>query len=328
MSHLIRGLAGTGIRIVAADTTDLVEEARRRHDASPTAIAALGRTLTGALLLSHVLLKNSRDRLTIRFRGDGPLGGIIADAGLDGSVRGYVRNPDVHLELRDDGKLDVGGAVGNGELEVIRSQAPDGEPYSSTTDIVTGEIAEDFAVYLAMSEQIRSAILLGVYVEGGRVVKAGGIVVQALPDASDEELGLVERNVFALGQLTEALRASSLLEVVERLSTDMSLEILTKDALPLRFACRCSDERALDAIAFFTPEERQRMIDEDGGAEVVCHWCGQTRWLDAEQIASVGGEEVRCPDCGTLWYRQGDENVTVRDNALCTCGRKVLLPAG
>lgn len=326
MSHLIRGLAGNGIRIVAADTTSLVQDARERHDTSPTASAALGRTLTGGLLLSHVLLKDARDRVTIRFRGDGPLGGIIADAGLDGSVRGYVSNPDVHLPVREDGKLDVGSAIGQGELEVIRSHAPYGDPYSSSVDITTGEVAEDLAIFLAMSEQIRSAIMLGVYVEGGKVVRAGGVLMQALPDATDEELDLVERNVFALGQFTEALAQGSLLEVVDRLSTGMHLDIMTKDALPLKFACRCSDQKALDALAYFTPEERQAMIDEDGGAEAVCHWCGQKRWIEAARFAEISSDEIRCPDCGTLWHRQG-QALMIRDDEICSCGRKVELPA-
>jgi len=325
-SHLIRGLAGDGIRIIAADTTQLVKDARERHSSAPTATAALGRTLTAALLLSHVVLKDSRDRVTIRFRGDGPLGGMIADAGLDGSVRGYVGDPDVHLPLREDGKLDVGGAVGQGELEIIRSHAPHGDPYSSSVDIVTGEVAEDIAIYLAMSEQIRSAVLLGVYLEGNNVVKAGGVLMQALPDATDEELGQVEENVFGLGQLTEALRSGTLLEVVNRLSSGMKLDILTKDALPLRFACRCSDGKALDSLAYFTPEERQEMIDEDGGAEVVCHWCGQKRWVPGERFAEISANEIRCPDCGTLWYREGQAR-TVRENETCSCGRTVTLPA-
>lgn len=326
MSHLIRGLAGTGIRIVAADTTMLVEDARERHGTSATATAALGRALTGALLLSHVLLKDSRDRVTVRFRGDGPLGGIIADAGLDGTVRGYVKNPEADLPVREDGKLDVGAAVGQGELEIIRSHAPYGDPYSSSVDIVTGEVAEDFAMFLAMSEQIRSAVMLGVYLEGGQVVRAGGVLMQALPDATDEELGLVERNVFALGQLTEALANGSLLEVVERLSAGMNLDILTKDALPLRFQCRCSDEKALDALAYFSPDERQEMIDEDGGAEVVCHWCGVKRWIEPEKFGQISSNEIRCPDCGTLWHRQG-QALMIRENETCACGRKVQLPA-
>lgn len=326
MSHLLRGLAGQGVRIVAADTTSLVEDARRRHDAAPTAAAALGRTLTGALLLSHVLLKDPRDRVTVRFRGDGPLGGIIADAGLDGSVRGYVKNSQLHLPLREDGKLDVGTAVGQGELEVIRSHAPLGDPYSSSVDIVTGEIAEDFAIFLAMSEQIRSAVMLGVYLEGGQVERAGGVLMQALPEASDEDLGFVERNVFALGQLTEALRTDSLLGVMHRLSAGLGLDILTKDALPLQFACRCSDEKALDSLAYFSPQERQQMIDEDGGAEVVCHWCGQKRWIEPASFAQISANEIRCPDCSTLWYREG-QSTMIRDGELCACGRQVTLPA-
>jgi len=172
MSYLLRGLAANGgIRVIASDTTELVEEARARHDATPTAAAALGRTLTGGLLLSHVLLKNPQDRLTLRFRGDGPLGGVIADAGLDGSVRGYAAKPWVSLEPRDDGKLNVGGAIGKGDLEVIRSHAPYGDPYSSSVKIVNGEVAEDITMFLAQSEQIGSAVLLGVYLEGGKGVR-------------------------------------------------------------------------------------------------------------------------------------------------------------
>ena len=325
MSYMLRGLAGQGIRIVAADTTSLVEEARRRHEAAPTAAAALGRTLTGALLLTHVLLKDPRDRITVRFRGDGPLGGVIADAGLDGSVRGYVSNSGLDLPLRDDGKLDVGGAVGQGELEVIRSHAPLGDPYSSSVDIVTGEIAEDLAIFLAMGEQVRSAVMLGVYLENAQVVRAGGVIIQALPDADDEELALIERNVFGLGQLTEALGRDSLLEVMQRLSEGMELQVLTKEALPLQFSCRCSDRKAIDSLAFFSPEERQEMIDEDGGAEVVCHWCGEKRWIEPADFPESSGE-IRCPDCGTLWHRQG-QALMIRDGAQCACGRKVTLPA-
>jgi molecular chaperone Hsp33 len=327
MSFLIRGIAGEGsIRVVAAETTSLVEEARSRHDASPTAAAALGRTLTGALLLSHVVLNNRQDRITIRFRGDGPLGGMIADAGLDGSVRGYAANPHAELPVRADGKLDVGGIVGRGELEVIRSHAPYGDPYSSSVEIVSGEIAEDLAVFLARSEQINSAILLGVYLEKGRVVKAGGILLQALPDAQEGHLETLERNVAALGQLTDALRRDSLLEVAERLTAGLDLEILTKEALPLQFACRCSTEKALDSLAYFTPEEREDMIATEGGAETVCHWCGEKRWLDAEAIRSITQNEIRCPDCNTLWHRQG-QALMVREGEVCSCGRTVQLPA-
>lgn len=327
MSYLIRGVAADGgIRVVAADTTELVREAQERHGATATASAALGRTLTGALLLSHVLLKNHRDRVTLRLRGDGPLGGVIADAGLDGTVRGYVRQPEVNLPARSDGKLDVGSAVGSGDLEVIRSHAPYGEPYSSGAPLASGEVAEDIAVFLARSEQIRSAVLLGVYFEGGVAVKAGGVVLQALPGADEAALDVLEANVNSFGQLTDALRRASLGQVVEEICWGLGFELLTDKALPLAFECRCSDAKAVDALSYFTPEERQEMIDDDGGAEVVCHWCGDKRWIEPSAIRGIERGEIRCPECDTLWYRDGQATM-IRDHEVCSCGRRVELPA-
>lgn len=329
MSHLLRGIAADGgVRVVAADTTDLVADAVRRHGASPTAGAALGRTLTGALLLSHVLLKNPQDRVTLRLQGGGPLGGVIADAGLDGAVRGYAAHPEVTLPAREDGKLDVGAAVGrDGHIEVIRSHAPYGDPFASSVDLVSGEVAEDLAGFLARSEQIASAVLLGVYFDPETgVQRAGGVLLQALPEAEDAALHLVEANVAAFGALTDGLARMELVEVMRELTWGLEMELLTKQALPLRFACRCSDRKALEALAYFPPAERERMIAEDGGAEVVCHWCGETRWLDASRIRELGGHEVRCPDCDALWYRPGVTTM-VRDGELCACGRPVDLPS-
>jgi molecular chaperone Hsp33 len=326
-SFLHRGIAANGgIRVIAADTTHLVAEASERHEATPLASAALGRSLTGALLLSHVLLKNHQDRLTLRLRGDGPLGGAIADAGLDGSVRGYVVKPYVSLEPRADGKLNVGGGIGKGDLEIIRSHAPYGDPYSSSVKLVNGEIAEDIAVFLAQSEQIGSAVLLGVYVEGQKVTRSGGVILQALPNADEGALTLLEANVKAFGQLTDKMKTLSLLDIMEELCWGLGLEILTDEALPLQFSCRCSDQKALEALAYFSPDEREEMISQDGGAEAVCHWCGEKRWLEPGQIRSISGQEIRCPDCDTLWYRQGQVTMT-RENELCSCGRRVELPA-
>ncbi|CAN5847877.1 Hsp33 family molecular chaperone HslO [soil metagenome] len=328
MSYLLRGIAANGgIRVIAADTTALVEEARSRHDTTPTAAAALGRTLTGALLLSHVLLKNHQDRLTLRLRGDGPLGGVIAEAGLDGSVRGYVAKPWVNLAPRPDGKLNVGGGVGKGDIEVIRSHAPYGDPYSSSVKLHNGEVAEDIAVFLAQSEQIGSAVLLGVFVEGDKVTRSGGVILQALPDANQGALDLLAANVKAFGQLTTAMASMSLLEIIHELCWGLEFELLTEDALPLRFNCRCSDEKALDALAYFTVQEREEMIEQEGGAEAVCHWCGEKRWLTPEQIRAISQDEIRCPDCDTLWYREGQATM-VREQEICACGREVMLHDG
>jgi molecular chaperone Hsp33 len=336
MAHLLRGVAAEGtLRVIAADTTDLVAEALARHESAATAGAALGRTLTASLLLSHVLLKDHRDRVTIKIDGGGPLGGVIADAGLDGTVRGYARFPDTELPLRADGKLDVGGAVGrDGEIEVVRSHAPYGDPYTSSVALASGEIAEDVATFLARSEQIASAVLLGVsFAEARpgtpaarRVRRAGGVILQALPGAEDGALALLEANVKAFGQLTDVMHEHPLLHVMEELTWGLGFELLTDEALPLAFRCRCSDEKALAAIAYFTPEERAEMIEEEGGAQVVCHWCGQARFVEADAIAGLDAPEVRCPDCGALWYREGATTM-VRDDERCACGAKVRLPA-
>jgi len=331
MSYLLRGIAAGGtIRVVAADTKDLVADALTRHDASRTAGAALGRTLTAALLLGHVLLKDHRDRVTLRIDGGGPLGGLIAEAGLDGTVRGYARQPQTELAPRPDGKLDVGAAVGReGDIEVIRSHAPYGDPYASSVRLTTGEIAEDVAAFLLTSEQIPSAVLLGVAFEPGSAVRvraAAGVVLQALPGAEDAALRLLEANVRAFGQLTERLQHASLLEVMEELCWGLGLEVLTTDALPLAFQCRCSEAKALEALAYFSPDEREHMIEHDGGAEVVCHWCNEARWIEPDQIRELTRPEVRCPDCAALWYREGVTTM-VRDGERCACGRPVELPA-
>jgi molecular chaperone Hsp33 len=331
MSHLLRGIAADGtVRVIAADTTDLVGHALDRHGASATAGAALGRTLTGAILLTHVLLKDHRDRVTLKLDGGGPLGGVIADAGLDGTVRGYTKSPWTELPLRADGKLDVGGAVGrDGDIEVIRSQAPYGDQYASSVRLVSGEIAEDVAAFLIESEQVPSAVLLGVSFGPppvAQVRSAGGIVLQPLPGAEPGAIALLEANVRAFGQLTDVLRGGSLLEAMEELTWGLGLELLTKDALPLAFRCRCSDEKALEALAYFAPDERERMIAEDGGAEVVCHWCGERRWIGPEPIRELVHPEVRCPDCDALWYREGVTTM-VRDGERCACGRTLSLPS-
>jgi molecular chaperone Hsp33 len=339
MAHLLRGVAAGGtLRVIAADTTDLVAEALARHDATMTAGAALGRTLTASLLLSHVLLKDHRDRVTVKIDGGGPLGGVIADAGLDGTVRGYARAPQVELPPRVDGKLDVGGAVGReGHIEVIRSHAPYGDPYASSVELASGEIAEDVATFLARSEQIASAVLLGVSFDeasdGGhagapanRVRRAGGIILQALPGAEEAALTLLEANVRAFGQLTDALARQDLLQVMEELTWGLGFELLTQQALPLAFRCRCSDEKALAAVAYLTPGERAELVAEAGGAEVICHWCGEARFVDGDAMATLSGHEVRCPDCGALWYREGVTTM-VRDEERCACGRRVALTA-
>ncbi|MEZ4630446.1 MAG: Hsp33 family molecular chaperone HslO [Deinococcales bacterium] len=280
MAFLLRGLAANGsIRIVAADTSDLSREISERHEASELASSALGRSLSAALLLCHVLLKNPQDRLTLRIFGNGPLGGVIADAGLDGSVRAYVQHP--WLEPQN---ISLRQALGKGDIEIIRSHAPYGDSYSSSIPLISGEIAEDVAAYLAQSEQILSAVLLGTFIEHGKVQRAGGIIFQALPNAEEAALRLLEANIKAFSSLSQAMGSMSLLEILHELCWGLELEILTENSLPLRFECRCSRQKALDALAYFSLEERQQMVVQEGGAEVICHWCNERRWFDADSL--------------------------------------------
>jgi len=326
MSYLLRGLAANGgIRVIAADTTTIAEEIRIRHEMSDTVTAAVGRSLTAGILLTHILLKNHRDRLSLRFKGDGPIAGIVVDAGLNGNIRAYANNPDIELPLREDGKLNVGAAIGQGELEIIRSHAPNGDEYSSSVEIVSGEVAEDIAMFLARSEQIASAVLLGVRFGQEKLKTSAGVILQAMPDVDSAALDLLEANVKAFGQLTDNLENKSLLECINDLTWGMDFQLLTEDALPLQFKCNCSEQKAIDAMAYFSPAERQEMITEDAGAEVVCHWCNTKRWITPEQINSISSNEIRCPDCNTLWYREG-QATQIRAAELCACGRRVELP--
>lgn len=286
-SYILRGTAAGGtLRLVAIDATQIAEEARNRHHLSPTATAALGRALSASALLAILLGKKVDSRVTLRIQGDGPLGWIVAEGSADGLVRGYVRQPEADLPLREsDGKLDVGGLVGkSGELAVTRL-LDNAEPWTGSVELVSGEIAEDVAYYLASSEQIPSAVLLGVYEEGGKVTRAGGLIVQAMPGASDATLKQMESNIAKLGYFTDQLRQRSLLEVMELAVEGLGLQMAT-EAQSARFQCRCSRERAASSLAFFGAAERQEMMD-DGGQEVVCHWCGEHYHITPDEIAAL-----------------------------------------
>ncbi|GAA5533124.1 Hsp33 family molecular chaperone HslO [Deinococcus aluminii] len=292
-SFLLRGTAAGGtLRFVGIDATQIVEEARLRHHLSKTATAALGRALAASALLAVVLGKKSDSRVTLRLQGDGPIGWIVAEGSADGLLRGYVRQPGADLPIRaSDGKLDVRGIVGtDGELAVTRL-LDNGEPYTGSVRLVSGEIAEDVSTYLGVSEQIPNAVLLGVYEEGGRVHRAGGLLVQAMPGVTDATLARLEANIRGMGQLTDHLRRGSLLETMQTAAAGLDL-VLAPEAQPARFQCRCSRGRALESLRFFAPAERQEMMDE-GGQEVVCHWCGEHYQIEPDEIAGLDAQRER-----------------------------------
>lgn len=260
-----------GVRVYAAVTTDLVNEAIKRHDCYPVAAAALGRTMTGALLMA-ANLKN-KEAITINIRGNGPLANITADAVPEGYVRGYVANPHVELPLNAQGKLDVGGGVGQGLVTVTRFTGLR-EPMRGSSEIVSGEIAEDLTNYLYVSEQTPSSIGLGVLVDTDYTAKAaGGFMIQPMPDADEEIITKLEENLKNLRPVTTMIAESKgPKKIIEEIMTGFQMEFLT--TTELGFKCQCSKERLEDVLLNLNRDDMLSLI-EDGQAEVCCQFCGE-----------------------------------------------------
>lgn len=285
----MRCLARDGsLLAMAARTTALGEEARRRHGTWPTATAALGRTLTAAALLGLSFKDGAGDRpsLTLRVAGDGPIGGLVAEARPGGGaagrvhVRGYAVNPAVHLPLKPNGKLDVGRAVGRrGTLYVTRDFGLR-QPYTGSSPLVSGEIGDDLTAYLTRSEQVPSLVALGVLVDrDGSVRSAGGLIVQLLPGAAGEWANSLETNVAEIGAISAAIEAGRTPEQLVRAAL-RGFEPQSLAVQPLRFRCPCRRERLAGALVTLGAAELQDMLDRDGQAELVCHFCGE-RYLFA-----------------------------------------------
>ena len=287
--QLIRATAAEGgIRAVGVITTRLTEEARQLHKLSYVATAALGRTMSAGLLLASNM-KRAGSRVNIRIKGNGPLDGILVDAGLDGTVRGYVDNPTVELPPNALGKLDVGGAVGrDGYLYVVRDVGY-GYPYASTVELVSGEIGDDVTHYLVTSEQTPSALVLGVFVGAKGVTASGGLLIQILPKAARDEklIETLESRVAALSGFTPLLQAGlTIPSIFEQLLGDMGVVILPETQL-VRFHCGCSFDRVLGALKMLGEAELQDMIEKDDGAEATCHFCGKVYQASSDELAQL-----------------------------------------
>lgn len=271
-------------RWVAVRTTDTVEEARRRHGMSPVATAALGRLMTGALILASSL--KGDESITLRLLGDGPLKGVVAVGNAQGEVRGYVQEPLVDLPLKISGKLDVGSAVGLGELAVSRS-LQNGEVYTGMVPMVSGEIAEDLVHYLLTSEQIPSALLLGVLVEKDyHVAGAAGLLIQPLPGATEEDIQAIESLIGELdvGISELAAQCQSMDEMTAQLMGQFAYHILERRAV--KFCCTCSKERLSDTLVSIGKKEIADLIS-DGKAEMVCHFCNEHYPFNLEELQHI-----------------------------------------
>ncbi|MDU2577441.1 MAG: Hsp33 family molecular chaperone HslO [Veillonella sp.] len=266
MDYIKRFTTREGVRMSLAVTTDTVETARVRHDLWPVATAALGRAMTGAILLAGDF--KNHENVSLRIKGDGPLGVVHVDAFADNTVRGYVDEPHVDVPLKRAGKLDVGAAVGH------------------TSPIQSGEVAEDLAYYLYASEQVPSTISLGVLVDPDyHTVVAGGFIVQALPDATDEALAQVEKNINELGPITEYLKANPDGKgLMERVLDGLTVNEVYNE--PIHFQCRCGRDR-FGAVLMTLREEDKEAILEDEVTELVCHYCNEKYHFTREELQDM-----------------------------------------
>ena len=285
--QLIRAISQDGlIKVSAVSTRDLTERARQIHKTLPVATAALGRLLAGASMMGNAL-KEEAASLTLQIKGGGPLGTLLAVSDHEGNVRGTVENPAVDIPLREDGKLDVGTAVGNqGTLTVIRDLRMK-EPYVGSVGLLWGEIAEDIALYFVESEQIPTACGLGVLVDRDQsVLSAGGYLVQLLPGAEEETAERLEAALRSARPVTELLKADPDPEALLRAALPgLALEVLEKR--PIAYRCDCSRERMERALVSLGREELRSMINEQGGAELTCRFCDNVQHFSREELEAL-----------------------------------------
>ena len=272
MDRILRATAGNGyIKMSAVLARDTVHRAKDIHGCTPTTAAALGRTLCAASMLGN-LLKEDDGSLTVRINGGGPIGSVIAVSDSMGRVRGYVTDPSVDLPLRSDGKLDVGGAVGRDGMITVSRDIGLREPYIGSTQLVSGEIAEDLTAYMLESEQIPAACGLGVLIDTDLSVKsAGGFIVQLMPGAPEEYIDLLEENIFMMDQLTTVLAEDGLEAVFEQVLKGLEHHMVGEDEIGYR--CYCSRDRVGQALLGVGRDELQNMIAEGKPVEVSCQFC-------------------------------------------------------
>ncbi|SFF03803.1 Hsp33 family molecular chaperone HslO [Alteribacillus iranensis] len=280
--YLVKALAYEDkVRAYAVQTTNMIDEAVHRHQAWPTAAAALGRAMTAGSMMGSML--KGDDKLTIKIEGGGPMGPIIVDTNSSGNTRGYAHNMQVHFDLNQHGKLDVARAVGtNGALSVVKDLGLK-EHFTGSVPIISGELGEDFTYYFVTSEQVPSSVGLGVLVNPDNTIKAaGGFIIQLLPGADDELVNQLENQIENMPPVSKLIEKGKTPE--EMLQVIFGEEIKFIDKFPVAFSCHCSEERISNALISLGSEELQDMIVEDGGAETQCHFCNEIYQFNAEDL--------------------------------------------
>lgn len=284
--YLIRATAANAqIRAFALTSRDLVETARSRHDLSPVVTAALGRLMTGAVMMGG-MLKGEKDILTLQVNGDGPVGALTVTADSVGNVKGYANAPQAMMPPNANGKLDVGGVIGNGYLTVIKDMGMK-EPYSSQVALQSGEIGDDLTYYFAASEQVPSCVALGVLMEKNNTVKqAGGFIIQLMPFAQEEVIKKLEEKISTIASVTSMLDDGNTPEqILELVLGDMGLEITEK--MPVQFKCNCTKERVEKVLLSLGKKELKEMIAEGEEVKLHCHFCNKDYGFTVEELKAL-----------------------------------------
>lgn len=283
---LIRCVSNDGsIRLFCCTTTKIVEEARVIHNTYPVATAALGRMLTAGSMMG-TMLKSEKDSITLQINGKGPIGSIIVVSDISGDVRGYVANPYVDLGPNAQGKLDVGGAVGtDGTFTVIKDLGLK-EPYVGQVPIVNGEIGDDIASYFVYSEQTPTAVALGVKLaKTGAVDAAGGFIVQVMPDADEKTIDLLENNVLSIKSVTDIISENGIKGLLDRVMNN--IEYTVHEEKKISYRCNCNRNRLEKALIALGKEDIKEIIEEQGQAELVCHFCNKKYMFNKEELEDI-----------------------------------------
>ena len=286
MDYIVRATAADSqIRAFAATTKETVELARQYHNTSPVATAALGRLLTAGAMMG-AMMKGEKDLLTLQVKGNGPLGGITVTADSAANVKGYVNNPEVLIHANEKGKLDVGGAVGAGILNVIRDMGLK-EPYVGQCELQTGEIGDDLTYYFATSEQVPSSVGVGVLMDKGNTVRqAGGFIIQLMPFTEDAVIDALEQKIAQIASVTEMLEKGMTPEMIlEEILGEMKLEI--NDMMPVTFHCDCSKERVAKALASLSKKDLDDLIKDEEPIEVKCHFCNENYVFSPDDLREI-----------------------------------------
>jgi molecular chaperone Hsp33 len=287
MGYMIRGIdEKISFRFMIVNSTDVVEKARDFHDTTPTATAALGRLLTAGLMMGYTM-KNEKDKLTLRINGGGPAGTLLVTSDSIGNVKGYIQNPKFFVEDKSNGKLNVGKAVGTkGTLKVIKDIGMK-EPYVGQSQLVTGEIGEDIASYYFNSEQQPTVIGLGVLVDKDTSVKsAGGFMIQTMPDLKEEEIEKIEKQISKLKNVSQYFKEGKSLEnIAQEILSDFKIEITEK--IPVQYKCDCSKEKTEEVLISVGKEDLEKIIREDGKAEVSCQFCNKKYFFNKKDLERI-----------------------------------------